>query len=197
MGETLSKLYLIRHGDTEWSEMHRHTGLTDLPLNDHGLKQAERLGERLEGLDIACVFTSPLLRAQQTCRLAGFAESAVSAPELVEWNYGDYEGLTTAEIIRDRPDWNLFRDGVPRGESPQEVAIRADNFITEVRRVHGDVAAFSSAHIIRMIAARWLGLDPEAARYFISSTASLCILGYEHSHSEPVIHLWNDNRELR
>ena len=195
MSETLSQLYLIRHGDTEWSEMHRHTGLTDLQLNDHGLQQAQQLGKRLQGLDFACVFTSPLLRAQQTCPLAGFAEPVVS-PELVEWNYGDYEGLTTEDIIRDRPDWNLFRDGVPRGESPYEVAIRADSFIAELRRVNGDVVAFSSAHIIRVIAARWLGLDPEAARYFLNSTASLSILGYEHSLSEPVIHLWNDIGEL-
>lgn len=192
MNEALFKLYLIRHGDTEWSEMHRHTGLSDIPLNAQGESHARLLGERLKGMEFGRVFASPLLRARQTCELAGFAAKAEPDPDLVEWDYGDYEGRTTVDIRRHRPDWDLFRDGGPHGELPPDVAARADRFIAKVRGVEGDVVAFSSAHIIRMIAARWLGLGPDGARYFLSSTAGIGVLGYEHNNNESVIHLWND-----
>jgi probable phosphoglycerate mutase len=196
MDESVFKLYLIRHGDTAWSEAHRHTGLTDLPLDRHGEHQARRLGKRLEGLSFTRIFTSPLRRARATCELAGFAVAAKTDPDLVEWNYGDYEGLTTVEIRRRRSEWDLFRDGVPNGESPRDVAARADRFIAKALRRPGDVVVFSSAHIIRMIAARWLSLPPDAARLFLSSTASVSILGYEHSRAEAVIRLWNDVGEI-
>jgi len=191
MDTPLFKLYLIRHGNTAWSETRRHTGLTDLPLNEHGEHDARLLGDHLKGMNIAHTYMSPLLRARQTCELAGFADKAEISNELIEWNYGDYEGQTTSDICRQRPDWNIFFDGAPAGESPQDVAARADRFIERARRVQGDVAAFSSAHIIRVIAARWLGLAPDAGRYFLSSTASVGILGYEHNSKEPALHLWN------
>ena len=197
MDESLFKIYLIRHGDTAWSETHRHTGLTDLPLARHGEHQARLLGKRLEGLNFIRIFTSPLQRARATSELAGFAEAVESDPDLVEWNYGDYEGLTTVEIHQRRPGWDLFRDGVPNGESPRDVAARADRFIAKTMSLQGDVAVFSSAHIMRMIAARWLAQPPDAARFFLSSTASVSILGYEHSRDEAVIRLWNDVGEIR
>ena len=196
MDESDFKIYLIRHGDTAWSEAHRHTGLTDLPLARHGERQARLLGKRLEGLSFTRIFTSPLRRARTTCELAGFAAAAETDPDLVEWNYGDYEGLTTVEIRRRRAGWDLFRDGVPNGESPHDVAARADRFIAKALTLQGDVAVFSSAHIMRMIAARWLALPPDAARLFLSSTASVSILGYEHSRDEAVIRLWNDVGEI-
>jgi broad specificity phosphatase PhoE len=192
MDEPLFRLFLIRHGDTAWSDARRHTGLTDLPLNTRGEEHARSLGVRLQGLCFARAFTSPLQRARQTSELAGFA-AAESDPDLVEWNYGDYEGRTTSDIRRERPDWDLFRHGCPNGEMPRDVAARADRFIRKARRERGDVIAFSSGHIIRIIVAQWLILGPEAARYFLSSTASIGILGYEHDDSEPVIHLWNEH----
>ena len=196
MEETLFKLYLIRHGDTAWTETHRHTGLTDIPLNARGEQHARLLGERLKGLEFARVFTSPLLRARRTCELTGFAKQADVDPDLVEWNYGDYEGRTSADIRRERPGWELFRDGCPNGETPRDVAARADRFIKKVRRGRRDVIAFSSGHIIRVITAEWLSIGPEAGRYFLCSTASIGILGYEHDGSEPVIRLWNEHGEL-
>jgi len=196
MDEAVFKVYLIRHGDTAWSEAGRHTGLTDLALDHHGEQQARRLGDRLAGLSFARIFTSPLQRARTTCELAGFGAQADSDADLVEWDYGGYEGLTTAEIRRQRPEWDLFRDGAPDGESPRDVAVRADRFIAKVLSLEGDVAVFSSAHIMRMIAGRWLSLPPDAARLFLSSTASVSILGYEHSRAEAVIRLWNDVGEF-
>jgi probable phosphoglycerate mutase len=142
------------------------------------------------------VFTSPLVRVRRTCELAGFSARAEVNPDLVEWDYGDYEGRMTGDIQRERPDWNLFRDGAPNGESPEQVAARADRFVEMVRLIDGDVAAFSSGHIIRMIAARWLGLPALAAKYFYTATASVGILGYEHNRTQPVVLLWNDVRPL-
>lgn len=191
MDESFCKLYLIRHGETEWSAAHRHTGLTDIALTDHGEHQARHLGQRLKGLSFARIFTSPLRRVRVTCELAGCAVRAEPDPDLVEWDYGDYEGRTTADIRRERPGWDLFRDGCPNGEMPRDMAVRADRFIKKVQDEQGDVLAFASGHIIRVIAARWLRLGPDAAKYFLSSTASIGILGYEHAPSEPVIRLWN------
>ena len=190
----LPRLFLIRHGDTDWTDSQRHTGCTDIPLNANGEEHAVHLGARLKGENFARVFTSPLVRVQRTCELAGFAARAEVNRDLVEWNCGDYEGRMTIDIHRERPDWNLFRDGAPNGESPEQVAARADRFMRIVRPIDGDIAAFSSAHIIRMIAARWLGLPPLAAKYFYTATASVGVLGYEHNRNQPVVLLWNDVR---
>lgn len=196
MSGPLPQLYLIRHGNTDWAEAHRFTGRTDLPLNAHGEQNARRLAERLSGLSFARVFTSPLQRARRTCELAGFGAAAQIDPDLIEWNYGDIDGHFSAEVYRDRPDWDLFRDGAPNGESPQDVARRADRFIAKVRQTTGDVIAFSSGHIIRMIAARWIALGPDAAGKLLCSTASVGILSYEHTLERPAIQLWNDDATI-
>jgi len=196
MNEALPVVYLARHGETAWSLTGQHTGLTDLPLTERGERNARSLGERLSGLTIAKVFTSPLQRAVRTCQLAGFSDSSEVDPNLVEWNYGKYEGRRSADIHAERPDWQLFRDGCPGGESPEQVGLRADNVVSRVRAVQGDVLLFSSGHFLRVLAARWLGLEPAAGRYFLLGTASLSALGYEHRRSEPVICLWDDTRHV-
>jgi len=196
MSETLPVVYLARHGETAWSLSGQHTGLTDLPLTERGERNARRLGERLAGMRFAKVFTSPLQRAARTCELAGFGPIAEVDRDLVEWNYGEYEGRRTSEIRAGRPDWQLFRDGCPGGESPHQVAARADRIIARVRAVRGDVLIFSSGHFVRVLAARWLGLDAAAGRYFLLGTASLSALGYEHDAQEPVIRLWDDMRHV-
>lgn len=190
----LPRLFLIRHGDTDWTDAQRHTGRSDIPLNAKGEEHARRLGVRLQGERFAQVFVSPLLRVRRTCELAGFAALAQVNPDLVEWAYGDYEGQLSSDVHRQYPDWNLFRDGAPNGESPAQVAARADRFLAMIRPIDGDVAAFSSGHIIRMIAARWLGLEPLAAKYFYDVPASVGILGYEHNRDQPVILLWNEEK---
>jgi probable phosphoglycerate mutase len=194
--EKLPLVYLARHGETAWSLSGQHTGLTDLPLTERGERNARRLGERLRGLTFARVLTSPLQRAKRTCELAGFGQVAEVCDDLVEWNYGQYEGRRTAEILAERPDWQLFRDGCPGGESPAQVAARANRAIGKVRAAAGNVLLFSSGHFLRVLAARWLGLEPDGGRLFVLSTASLSMLGYEHSLSEPVIRLWNDDRHV-
>jgi probable phosphoglycerate mutase len=192
MPSDLPRLFLARHGDTAWTDSRQRTGRTDLPLNQRGEERAGQLGERLRRFSFAQVFTSPLQRASKTCALAGFGEAGAVDPDLVEWDYGQYEGQLTRNIMKERPGWEMFRDGCPGGESPQDVADRADRFITRVRDISGDVLAFSSAHIIRMIAARWLGLPPSAGRYFYCRPASVGVLAYEHnSREEPIIALWN------
>jgi probable phosphoglycerate mutase len=186
---------LARHGETAWSLAGRHTGLTDLPLTERGERNARRLGGRLAGLTFARVFTSPLVRASRTCELAGFGGAATVDADLVEWDYGEYEGTTSAEIRKKRPDWDLFRDGCPGGETPQQVGARADRVIVRIRAAGGDVLAFSSGHFIRVLAARWVGSDvPALGRKFMLTTASLSALGYEHDLTNPVIRLWNDDR---
>jgi probable phosphoglycerate mutase len=188
----MPKLFLTRHGDTAWTESRQRTGRTDIPLNPAGEERARQIGERLRRFSFAGVFTSPLRRASRTCELAGFGAVATVDPDLVEWDYGRYEGMLTRNILKERPGWELFRDGCPEGESPEDVAARADRFIARVRRIEGNVLAFSSAHIIRMIAARWLGLPPGAGRVFYCRPASVGVLGYEHKkRDEPVIGLWN------
>jgi len=197
MSEVLPVLYMARHGETAWSLSGQHTGLTDLPLTPNGECNARRLGERLKGMTFARVFTSPLQRAARTCELAGFGAVAETAPELVEWNYSQYEGRRSAEIFAERPDWQLFRDGCPGGESPAQVGERADRVVQHVRTVPGNVLLFSSGHFIRVLAARWLALGPgSAGRYFLLTTASLSALGYEHKLSQPVIRLWNDDHHV-
>jgi len=196
MSAALPITYLARHGETDWTVSGRHTGLTDVPLTERGERNAHRLGERLGGMAFARVFTSPLRRALRTCELAGFASVAEVDPDLVEWNYGRYEGRRTAEIHAERPDWRLFRDGCPGGETPEEVAVRADRVVRRVRDIPGDVLLFSSGHFLRVLAARWLGVEPGGGRFFVLSTASLSAIGYEHDLSEPVIRLWDDTRHV-
>jgi probable phosphoglycerate mutase len=196
MNEVVPVVYLARHGETEWSLSGQHTGSTDLPLTERGERNARRLSERLRGLSFAKVFTSPLQRAKRTCELAGFGAVAQIDPDLVEWNYGEYEGRRTVEIHRERPDWQLFRDGCPGGESPSEVGARADRVIKRIRAVQGNALLFSSGHFLRVLAARWLSLEAGAGRFFLLSTASLSALSYEHTLSEPAIRLWNDDRHV-
>jgi broad specificity phosphatase PhoE len=196
MSEKLPVAYLARHGETAWSLTGQHTGRTDLPLTDRGERNARQLGERLKELTFAKVFTSPLQRASRTCALAGFGAVAEVDRDLLEWDYGQYEGRRTADIQTERPDWQLFRDGCPGGETAEQVGARADRVVARVRAVGGNVLIFSSGHLLRMLAARWLGLDPAAGRLFLLSTASLSALGYEHDLSEPVIRLWDDTRHV-
>ncbi len=155
-----------------------------------------QLGDLIGNETFAHVFVSPLKRTQTTCRLAGFGDRAETLDDLLEWNYGEYEGQKTVDIRKQRPDWQLFRDGCPGGESPADVARRADRVIARVREIGQDVLLFSSGHFFRVLAARWLGLEPLAGKYFLLSTATLSILGYEHSLSEPVLRLWNDDRHV-
>lgn len=196
MSETLPMVYLARHGDTAWSLTGQHTGLTDLPLTERGERNAQRLGARLAELSVTKVYTSPLQRAVRTCELAGFGAAAELDPDLVEWNYGDYEGRRTQDIHIERPDWRIFRDGCPGGETLAEVGARADRVIARARAIGSNVLVFSSGHILRVLAARWLGLDPSAGQFLLLSTASLSALGYEHDRSEPVIRLWDETRHV-
>jgi broad specificity phosphatase PhoE len=190
--ENFPLTYLARHGETAWSLTGQHTGRTDLPLTERGERNALRLGKRLAGLVFAKVFTSPLRRAVRTCELAGFGAVAEVVPNLAEWNYGEYEGRRTVEIQVKRPDWQLFRDGCPGGESPGQVGQRADRVVRRLREIKGDVLIFSSGHFLRVLAARWLGLEPIAGQYFVLRTASLSALGYENALSRPVIEFWDD-----
>jgi broad specificity phosphatase PhoE len=196
MSETLPVIYLARHGETAWSLSGQHTGLTDLPLIERGERNARQLGERLLGLKFAKVFTSPLQRASRTCRLAGFGAVAEVDRDLVEWNYGDYEGRTSADIVSERPDWQLFRDGCPGGELPNQVGARADRVVSRLRAIDGDALIFSSGHFLRVLAARWVGLEAAGGRYFVLGTASLSALGYEHDLSQPVIRFWDETRHV-
>jgi broad specificity phosphatase PhoE len=192
--EFLPVTYLARHGKTAWSVTGQHTGLTDLPLTERGERNAKSLRKRLTGLLFARVLTSPLQRAVRTCELAGFGAVAEVDPDLVEWNYGDYEGLRTAEIHMKRPGWQLFRDGCPNGESPEQIGTRADRVVRRVRAVQGNVLIFSSGHFLRVFAARWLGLEPFAGKFFMLDTTSVSALSYEHDLSSPAIRFWNDTR---
>ena len=197
MSEVLPIVYLARHGETAWTLSGQHTGLTDLPLTERGERNARRLGERLKGLSFAKVLTSPLQRAARTCELAGFGAVAEIDRDLLEWNYGEYEGRRTAEILAERPGWQIFRDGCPGGESPDQIGARADRVVSRLRAIQGDVLLFSSGHFLRVLAARWLGLEAAGGRYFLLSTASLGTLAYEHNNLvEPVIRLWNDTRHV-
>ena len=189
-------VYLARHGETEWSLSGQHTGLTDLPLTPRGEINARALAPRLAGMSFAKVFTSPLQRAKRTCELAGFGDAAEIMPDLVEWNYGDYEGIRTRDILKERPGWQLFRDGCPHGEMPDQIGARADRVVAQLRAVQGDVLCFSSGHFLRVLTARWLGLPPGQGTLFLLSTASLSALSYENDLTEPVIKLWNDTQHV-
>lgn len=185
------EVYLARHGETAWSITRQHTGHSDIPLTAAGEDEARSLGERLAGAEFAFVATSPLKRAKRTATLAGFPD-AVDLPDLMEWDYGPYDGLTTAQIKTHQSDWQIFRDGCPGGESVAAAAARADRLIELLRTKTGRTLVFSHGHFLRMLTARWLGLPPSAGRCFILDTTSLSVLGYEHSLEQPVIRLWND-----
>lgn len=191
MSDPLPALHVVRHGETVWSLLGKHTGLTDLPLTERGERDARGLAGRLQGCSWAKVFTSPLQRAARTCELAGFGAVAEVDRSLVEWDYGEYEGLTSREIRAKQPGWSLFHDGCPGGETPAAVGARADRAVQRVRAVQGNVLLFSSGHFLRVLAARWLGEDPAAGRLFVLGTAAICTLGYDHDRSEPVIRSWN------
>jgi broad specificity phosphatase PhoE len=196
MSDPLPAIYLARHGETAWSLSGQHTGLTDIPLTERGERNARSLGERLKGIDFARVFTSPLIRAKRTCELAGFGAVAEVDPELVEWDYGAYEGLKTADIVKQKPGWQIFRDSCPGGESIEDIGARADRVIARLKKLDGNVLVFSSAHFLRVLAACWLGLGPAGGRLLWLGTATLSILGYEHNKDEPVLKLWNDGRHV-
>jgi len=192
MSDALPVVYLVRHGETAWSRTGQHTSFTDLSLTQQGEQEARRVGQRLANLQFAKVFTSPLKRAADTCELAGFGARAEIDPDLVEWNYGKYEGRKTVDIHAEAPDWQLFRDGCPGGENPAQVGGRADRVLTRVRTVRGDVLIFSSGHFLRVLAARWLGFEPGGGKFFTLSTASVSVLGFENNVTQPVLRLWND-----
>lgn len=191
------RIYLARHGETAWSLSGQHTGTTDIPLTENGERNARNLGERLRGTHFDKVFTSPLQRAKRTCELAGFGAQAGIDPDLAEWNYGEYEGKRTVDIRTERPDWFLFRDGCPGGESVEAVGARADRVIARLRALNADVVLFSHGHFLRVLGARWLGTPAAAGRLLLLTTASLSILGYEHNLEEPVLRLWNDDRHVQ
>jgi probable phosphoglycerate mutase len=194
VGALLPDLYLIRHGETEWSLSGQHTGLTDLPLTGSGEEQVRRLESRLTTTSFSKVLSSPLQRAMRTCELAGYRCAVEADSDLVEWNYGDYEGKSRPQILARRPDWLIFRDGCPNGESPRDVGNRADSVLSRIREVNGNVLVFSSGHFLRVLMARWLGLEPSDGRYFKLGTATLSVLGYDHNNrAEPVIRLLNES----
>lgn len=188
------QLYLIRHGETEWSLSGQHTGITDIPLTARGEAEARELARRLRGIPFARVLTSPRLRARRTCELAALDSAPEIAPDLAEWNYGDYEGKRSAEILQAEAGWNIFRDGGPNGETPAQVSDRADRLITRLRKLRGNVALFTHGHFGRVLAVRWIRLPVTAGQHFQLGTASLSILSHDPHHREvPVIMLWNAN----
>jgi probable phosphoglycerate mutase len=196
MSQSLPQVLIARHGETEWSLSGQHTGLTDLPLTPRGERNARALCPRLAGIAFDHVFTSPLQRARRTCELAGFGARAVIDNDLVEWNYGQYEGRTTAEIRKERPAWEIFRDGCPGGESVATIAARADRVVARLRQLPGNVLLFSSAHFLRVFAPRWCGLDVSVGKFLHLDTATVSTVGYNHNLNEPAICLWNDGRHV-
>jgi broad specificity phosphatase PhoE len=197
MSEKLPAVYLARHGETAWTVTGQHTGLTDLPLTERGENNARRLGEPLGRLAFTKVLTSPLRRAMRTCELAGFQSVAEVDRDLVEWDYGEYEGRLTIDVLRERPGWELFRDGCPGGESPQQVATRANRVVRRVQAVPGNVLLFSSGHFLRVLATRWIKIEPVNGQFLMLSTASLSALSYENNLSQPAIQFWNDTHHVR
>jgi broad specificity phosphatase PhoE len=188
----VEQICLIRHGETAWSLSGQHTGRTDIPLTEHGEEQARRLAERLRGTSFAAVFVSPLQRARRTCELAGLSATARVDDTLHEWDYGEYEGLTRAQIRKRQPNWDVFGDGCPGGESPQQVQARADGVLARLRALDGRVAIFSHGHFLRSLGVRWIELPIQHGRNFGLNAAAISQLGYEHqSLEEPAIELWN------
>jgi broad specificity phosphatase PhoE len=183
------KVYLLRHGETEWSLNGQHTGVTDIPLTENGRMAARLLKPILAKVTFTLVLTSPLQRARETCELAGLGQFANVEPDLIEWNYGEYEGLTTEQIRSTRPGWSVFRDGCPGGESPEQVGARADRVITKVRAAEGNVALFGHGHFFRVLAARWINLSANYGENFLLDTATLNVLGYYRE--SPALKIWN------
>lgn len=195
MGELRQELWLIRHGETEWSVAKRHTGRTDIPLTSMGERQATALGQSLASRKFASVLCSPLRRARETCRLAGYGDVATVTDDLLEWDYGIYEGQTTQEIRREQPDWSIWTTAVSNGESIEQVGCRAQRVIQHASTIDGPVALFAHAHILRILTACWLGLPPEAGRLFVLDTASISVLG--HERETRVIKAWNLSQEVK
>ena len=185
-----SRIFLVRHGQTAWSRTGRHTSRTDVPLEPEGVGQAEAVGGLLAGREFALVLSSPLQRALETCRLAGFGDRAEDCPDLVEWDYGEYEGQTTDEILQGRPGWSLWTDGVPGGETAADVGRRADRVLSVARALEGDTLCFAHGHFLRVLAARWTGLPPAGARLLALAAGSVSVLGWERE--TPVIVHWNE-----
>jgi probable phosphoglycerate mutase len=183
------EVVLVRHGETEWSRSGQHTSRTDLPLIERGRRRAAEIGVALRGRTFSLVLCSPLLRARETCELAGFGAVAVITDDLREWDYGEYEGLTTQQIRQQRPDWNLWRDGCPGGEQPESVGARADSMLAHLRTAGGDALAFGHGHILRVVAARWIGMAVSAGGRLALGAGAISVLGYEHETE--VIERWN------
>lgn len=191
MSSVLPQIHLVRHGETAWSLSGQHTGRTDMPLTQAGEAAARGVADRLKGLSFSAVWSSPSQRAYNTSVLAGFGAESVKNDDLQEWDYGAYEGLTTKQILAERPGWNVFRDGCPKGESAADVGARADGIIKQLREADGNILIFSSAHFLRVLGARWVGLPPEGGALLVLDTTSISVLGYEHDLGEPVIRKWN------
>jgi probable phosphoglycerate mutase len=191
----MPELWLIRHGETAWSRSGQHTGRTDIPLTPFGETQAAQLGKRLGGRKFALVLTSPLARARETCRFAGYGDVARLDPDLLEWDYGVYEGRTTAQIRQESPGWTIWSAASGTGESADQVGARGERVIARCAEVSGDVALFAHGHVLRILTARWLGLPASGGRFFALDAASLSVLGQEHE--QRVIRLWNDARHQR
>jgi probable phosphoglycerate mutase len=186
-------VFLVRHGETEWTITGKLTGRADVPLTARGVSEAERAGEELRGLPFTRVFTSPQSRARQTCERAGFGDRAELDPDLLEWDYGSYQGMRTEDVRRERPGWSLFRDGCPGGESPEAIGERADRVVARLREEGGRVLLFSHGHFLRALGARWIGQPVLIGRHLYLSTAALSVLGYEHTLESAVLRLWNRN----
>lgn len=184
-----SEIVLVRHGETEWSRTGRHTGRSDVLLTEQGRREALAVGTALRELQFALVLTSPLERATETCRLAGFGEVAITRDDLREWDYGEYEGLRTIDILQQQPGWTLWSDGVPGGEKLAEVGARVDRILAELRSIEGDVALFAHGHLLRVLAARWLAFEPSAGRLFALDPGTISVLGYERETA--VLRGWN------
>jgi len=195
MSDVLPEVYLVRHGETAWSLSGQHTGRTDIPLTERGERDAQELSTRLQGLSFAKVFSSPLQRARRTSDLAGFGESAEIDPDLMEWDYGAYEGRRTLDIRAECPGWRLFEDGCPGGETLAEVSARAERVIARIRALESNVLVFAHGHLLRILIARWIAMPALEARRLYLETASLSVLGYDHDLDEPVIRMLNDARQ--
>ena len=182
-------LFVIRHGETAWSLSGQHTGITDIPLTENGRRLAERLRPVLAKESFALVLVSPRQRARETCRLAGLGDAAIVEPDLAEWNYGAYEGRTTEDIQKERPGWEIFRDGCPGGETPAEIGARVDRVIARSRAVEGNVALFAHGHVLRVLVARWIGLPPGGGQHFMLNTGTLSVLG--NYRGVPAVRVWN------
>ncbi|TPK50514.1 MULTISPECIES: histidine phosphatase family protein [unclassified Mesorhizobium] len=191
MSSAFPQIHLVRHGETAWSLSGQHTGRTDMPLTAAGEAAARGVADRLKGLPFSAVWSSPSQRAYNTSVLAGFGAQSIKMDDLQEWDYGAYEGRTTREILAERPGWNVFRDGCPQGETAADVGARADRIIDRLREANADTLIFSSAHFLRVLTARWLGLPPQDGALFVLDTASISVLGYEHDLGEPVVRKWN------